>query len=138
MINGDISNETSPRIIVHVDVVAESEVVEDKKFLKTTVERKVTKMNREALSELWRLADRFGLSVELAAYEEDSWTQELLNGIMDKLDRRGANPFNYAELYTDVWEFIDDLPYRQNFKGVVDTRERVAMYGSYGLELQNL
>jgi hypothetical protein len=41
LINGDISNETSPRLIVVIDVVVESEIVESKKFLKTKLERKV-------------------------------------------------------------------------------------------------
>ena len=138
MINGDISNETSPRITVHVDVVANSEVVEDKKFLRTSVERKVIDMNRLALAELWRLSDRFPMSIELVAYAEDYWTQEQLDTIMAKLDRRGANPFNYAELYDSVDEFVSDLPYRNNFKGMIDTRDRVARYGSFGIEMSNL
>jgi hypothetical protein len=57
---------------------------------------------------------------------------------MDKLDRRGGNPFNYAELYTDMDDFIAEIPYRNNLKGVVDLPERVARYGSWGIELNNL
>ena len=138
MKGGDISNETPPRIIVVIDVVAESEIEETRKFLKSSVGRKVTKLNNQAGSQLWILANRYGLSVELAGFENDSWTQEHLDAVMDKLDRRGGNPFNYAELYIDIDDFISELPYRNNLKGVVDLRERVARYGSWGIELENL
>lgn len=138
MLNGDISNETSPRIIVLIDVVANSIVDESKKLLRSTTERKVTGVNNVALSHLWNISDKFGLSVELAAFESELWTQEHLDKLMDKLERRGGNPFNYAELYLNIEDFIGDLPYRANLKGVIDLRERVARYGSWGIELDNL
>lgn len=138
MINGDISNETSPRIIVVIDVVANSEIVEDRKLLRTVTERKVTSLNHLALSHLWNMSDKYGLSVELAGFENEYWTQEHLDKFMDKLDRRGGNPFNYAELYSDTNDFVGELPYRSNLKGVIDLRERVARYGSWGIELNNL
>lgn len=138
MQGGDISNETSPRIIVVVDVVALSSIDEDKKFLRTTHERKLDKLNNIALSQLWNISSKYGLSVELAAFADELWTQELLEKIMDKLERRGGNPFNYAEMYDSIDEFIGELPYRNNLKGVIDIRERVARYGSAGIELENL
>lgn len=138
MQGGDISNETAPRIIVVVDVVAFSSVEEDKKFLRSTQERVLNKLNNPALSHLWNLSSKYGLSVELAAFADDLWTQELLDKIMDKLERRGGNPFNYAELYDSIDEFIGELPYRTNLKGVIDIRERVARYGSAGIEIDNL
>jgi hypothetical protein len=138
MKNGDISNETPPRIIVLIDVVAVSEMVDTKKLLRTTQEKKITRLNALALKQLWDLGNKYGLSLELAAYESDDWTQQHLDSFMARLDRRGANPFNYAELYTDIDNFIDDLPYRANFKGVIDLPGRVARYGSWGVELENL
>jgi len=138
MINGDISNETSPRIIVVIDVVAKSEIEEERKLLRSVTERKVLSLNHLALSHLWNIADKYGLSVELAAFQSELWTQDHLDKFMDKLDRRGGNPFNYAELYNDMEDFIGELPYRTNLKGVVDLRERVARYGSWGIELDNL
>jgi hypothetical protein len=138
LINGDISNESSPRIIVLVDVVVNSELAEERKLLRTTTERKVTGLNHVALSQLWNLANKYGLSVELAAFQKELWTQEQLDTIMEKLERRGGNPFNYAEIYSSIEEFIGELPYRANLKGVIDLRERVARYGSWGIELNNL
>jgi len=138
LINGDISNETSPRIIVVIDVVANSEIIEEKKLLRTITQRKVTSLNHLALSHLWNMSDKYGLSVELAGFEDEYWTQEHLDKFMDKLDRRGGNPFNYAELYSDINDFVGELPYRSNLKGVIDLRERVARYGSWGIELNNL
>jgi hypothetical protein len=138
MRGGDISNETPPRIIVVIDVVAQSEIEETRKFLKSSTSRKITKLNNPALSQLWILANRYGLSVELAGFETEGWSQEDLDTVMDKLDRRGGNPFNYAELYTDIDDFISELPYRNNLKGVIDLQGRVARYGSWGIELENL
>ena len=66
------------------------------------------------------------------------WAQSHLDSFMERLERRGGNPFNYAELYSDIDEFISELPYRTNLKGVVDLRERIARYGSWGIELNNL
>lgn len=138
MINGDISNESSPRIIVLIDVVVNSELEEERKILRSVTERKVTGLNHRALSHLWNLADKYGLSVELAGFQSEFWTQVQLDTIMDKLERRGGNPFNYAELYSDIDDFIGELPYRNNLRGVIDLRERVARYGSWGIELDNL
>jgi len=138
LINGDISNETSPRVIVMIDAVVTSEIVEERKLMRVAKERKVTSLNHLALSHLWNIANKYGLSLELAGIEKEHWSQEHLDKLMDKLDRRGGNPFNYAELYTSLDDFIGEIPYRNNLKGVVDLREKVARYGSYGIELNNL
>ena len=138
MQNGDLSNESSPRIIIIIDVVAKSELVENKGFLNRTLKRTKIVPHNVPLSQIWNVANKFGLSVELAAFENELWTQEDLDAFMDRLERRGGNPFNYAELYNDIDDFISDLPYRNNLKGVVDLRERVARYGSWGIEISNL
>lgn len=139
MKGGDISNETSPRIIVVIDVVVNSDVVDTPRLLRsTTQERKVSGLNNLALSQLWNVSNKYGLSVELAGFQSELWTQEILDSLMARLDSRGGNPFNYAELYTDMNDFIGELPYRNNLKGVVDLRERVVRYGSWGIELNNL
>jgi hypothetical protein len=139
MKGGDISNETPPRIIVNVDVVCSSEMMETKTFFKgTTKTRKVTGIYNSVLSKLWMLGNKHGLSVELAGIATEDWTSEHLQKLMDRLDNRGGNPFNYSELYDDLEHLISELPYRANLKGVIDIRERVARYGSWGIELNNL
>lgn len=139
MIGGDISNETPPRIIVVIDVVVKSEVLEKRRvLLPSSEERKIMGLDHLALSHLWNVSNKYGLSVELAGFAGDLWTAEQLDTIMDRLDRRGANPFNYAEIYIDIDDFIAELPYRPNLKGVIDLPERVARYGSKGVELYNL
>lgn len=139
MKGGDISNETSPRIIVSIDVVVKSEIKEQKRvFMPTTEERVIVDLDRLALSHLWNIANKYGLSLELAAFGSDHWTQNQMNVFMDRLDRRGTNPFNYAEVYDNIDDFIGDLPYRPNLQGVIDLPERVARYGSKGVELYSL
>lgn len=139
MKGGDISNETPPRIIVVIDTVVESELVEKKTLLLPgKVQRVTSKLKNAQLSHLWNISYKYGLSVELAAFADERWSQGDLDKLMDKLDRRGGNPFNYAELYDSIDDFIGELPYRANLKGVVDLRSRVARYGSWGIELENL
>ena len=139
MMNGDLSNEVSHRIIVNIEVVVKSELEEERKLLGgKKLTRKVTGLNNPALSHIWNISFKFGLSVELAAFADDYWTQEQLDKLIEKLEKRGGNPFNYAELYDSIEDFIGELPYRNNLKGVIDTRQRVARYGSWGVELDNL
>lgn len=139
MQNGDISNESSPRIIVVVDVVTKSEVEEPNRLLITKKsKRKILSLDNLALSHLWNVSSKYGLSVELAGFESELWTQEHLDSLMERLENRGGNPFNYAQVYANIDDFISELPYRNNLRGVVDLRERVARYGSRGVELLNL
>jgi hypothetical protein len=138
LINGDISNGSPSRLIVVIDAVASSEIETSRKFLKEVTTRGPIQLNLPALSQLWRLGNKYPLSIEVAAFGDELWEQSHLDQLMGRLDRRGGNPFNYAELYPTMREFIEDIPYRNNLQGVVDLRERVARYGSYGLELFNL
>jgi hypothetical protein len=136
--NGDISNETPARIIVLADVVANRKEETTRKLLRSKTSFAIGDLKKMEISKLWTLTNRYGLSVELAGIEEEGWDQTLLDKVMDILDRRGGNPFNFAQVYTSTQELVDDLPYRVNLKGVVDVRGRVAMYGSKGVELDNL
>jgi len=136
---GDISNETSPKIVVVIDVVGTVVTEEvNKGFLRKEKIQRVKTIDLKNVSQLWNLGNKYGLSIELAAFASDGWTQETLEEVMEKLERRVSNPFNYAEVYADIEELISVLPYRANLKGVVDVQERVARYGSYGVELNNL
>jgi hypothetical protein len=139
MLRGDISNETPPRIIVIIDVAVQSELSEEKKLLrKSEMIRKVTSLNNAQLSKLWNAAFNYGLAVELAAFENEGWTQEHIDKLMNRLDNRGGNPFNYAELYSSFQDLVGELAYRTNLKAVIDLPGQVVRYGSWGMELQNL
>lgn len=137
MKGGDISNETSPRIIVLAEAVVKSELVEEGSWLNKKTVRKISSLNNLALSRLWLVANRYGLSVELAGLASEGWTQEHLDNIMDKLERRGGNPFNYAELYDTLEEFRNEFPYRPNLKGVVSDGKSL-LFGSWGIDLENI
>jgi hypothetical protein len=137
MRGGDISNETPPRIIVMIEAVVDSELLEERVLLVKRTSRKIKNLNNLALSQLWTVSDKYGLSVELAAFAEELWTQEHLNTVMDKLERRGGNPFNYAELYDSLDDFRGELPYRANLKGVVSDGKS-GFFGSLGIDLNNL
>lgn len=138
MIRGDISNETPPRIIVTIDVVVDSEQEESRKLFRVELTRKVKSLRNPELSRLWNASFNYGLAVELAAFEEDGWSQQDLDRLMTRLDNRGGNPFNYSELFPSFHDLVSELPYRPNLKAVIDTPNQVARYGSWGLDLANL
>ena len=143
MKNGDISNETSPKIVVVAEVVAniiQPETPKRTGLFKGKDKESQAKLdiNYKEVSHLWNLGNKYGLSIELAGFEDAGWTVELLESLMESLERKVSNPFNYSETYKDIDQFIQLLPFRGNLRGVVDLRERVARYGSYGVELDNL
>jgi hypothetical protein len=91
-----------------------------------------------AANKLWQLSNNYAFSLELAGFESEGWTEELLDKAFEKLERRVVNPFNYWQLYEDPHELIGALPYRANVKAVIDVPGRVAMYGSAGVQLDNI
>jgi hypothetical protein len=139
MKGGDISNETPFKIIVLADVVATLSAPETKRKLFKT-EKQIPDMliNLKEVAHIWNVGNKYGISVELAGYADAGWDTALLDSLMETLERRVSNPFNYAELYADPDELVQVLPYRSNLKGVIDLPSRVARYGSYGVELSNL
>jgi hypothetical protein len=84
------------------------------------------------------LSNNYAISLELAAFAEDGWTEELLDRAFEKLERRVVNPFNYWQLYENADELVMGLPYRPNLKAVIDIPGRVARYGSAGVEIGNI
>lgn len=135
MLGGDISNATPRRLIVVADVIGQSEVETNRKLFKEVHTRTKMSFDNRVLSYLWRFADQHGLAVELVAFEDEHWSQEYLDKLMERLDARGANPFNYAEVYPAWEDFVNDLPYRPNLQGVVDLPNRSARYGSFYFSL---
>lgn len=138
MKGGDISNVSSPQVIVTTDVVIkligeETGVL----FLKKT-EYKLGDIQVLEANKLWQVSSNYGLSLELAGFADQGWTEELLDKAFEKLERRVVNPFNYHQLYESVDELVGLIPYRPNLKGVIDLPERVARYGSAGVEIGNI
>lgn len=138
MKNGDISNVSSPQIICVTDVTVKLEEEVSRRLLVKQTSFKVGAIDVLAANKLWLLTNNYGLSLELAGFEDQGWTEELLDKAFEKLERRVVNPFNYWQLYENTEELVGLLPYRPNLKGVIDVPERVARYGSAGVEIGNL
>lgn len=138
MKGGDIDNVSSPQVICVTDVVIDLKVEEERKLLTKKSVTILGDINLLAVNQLWKLANEYGISLELSGFETEGWTKELLEKAFERLERRVVNPFNYWELYESVDELVGMLPYRPNLKGVIDIPGRVARYGSAGVELQNL
>lgn len=138
MKNGDISNVSSPQVICLTDVVIGLVEEETKKLLSKKIEKKIGSIDLQNANKLWLLSNNYGISLELAGFEDQGWTEELLDKAFEKLERRVVNPFNYWQLYENVEELVGLLPYRANLRGVIDVPGRVARYGSAGVEIDNL
>ena len=138
MKGGDIDNVSSPQVICTTDVVIPLKIEEERGFFTKKNTHVLGDVNLLAANKLWLLSNNYGLSLELSGFATDGWTEELLDKAFERLERRVVNPFNYWELYEDVNELVGMLPYRPNLKGVIDIPDRVARYGSAGVELNNL
>jgi len=138
MKNGDISNVSSPQVICVTDVVINLIEEEERKFLGKKLTHKLGNIDMLAANKMWRLANEYGISLELAGFESNGWSEDLLDKALEKLERRVVNPFNYWQLYEDADELVGTIPYRANLRGVIDIPGRVARYGSAGVELNNL
>jgi hypothetical protein len=135
---GDISNVSSPQVIATTTLVVSLKEVEERKLLSRKVTHVIDGIDMLAANKLWTLANNYGISLELAGFADQGWTEELLDKTFEKLERRVVNPFNYWELYDSVDELVGTLPYRANLRAVIDVPGQVARYGSAGVELDNL
>jgi hypothetical protein len=138
MKNGDISNVSSPQVVCVTDLVIGLAEVETKTFLSKKISFKIGKIDAQNANKLWIMSNKYEISLELAGFESEGWTEELLDKAFDTLERRVVNPFNYWQLYEDVDELIAGLPYRPNLKAVLDIPNRVARYGSAGVQIDNI
>jgi hypothetical protein len=138
MKNGDISNVSSPQVICVTDVVVSLVQEETKSFLSKKITSKVGSVEGLNANKLWIMSNNYGISLEMAGFADQGWTEELLEKAFEKLERRVVNPFNYWQLYEDPEELVIGLPYRPNLKAVIDIPNRVARYGSAGVEIGNI
>lgn len=138
MKGGDIDNVSSPQVICTTNVVIKLLEGETGVLFLKKKEYKLGEVDLLNLNRLWRASNKFGLSLELAAFEEEGWTEEFLEKAFERFERRAVNPFNYYQLYSDVNELVGMMPYRPNLKGVIDISDRVARYGSAGVEIDRI
>lgn len=138
MKNGDISNVSSLQVVCLTDVVVGLVEEETRRLLSKKTEHKIGNIDLQNANKLWILANKYGVSLELAGYADQGWTEDLLEKAFDKLEKRVVNPFNYWQLYDDPDELVMGIPYRANLRGIIDIPGRVARYGSAGVQIENM
>jgi hypothetical protein len=135
MLKGDISNELPRRVIVVVDTFIDIDVKVKKQFKVIPVSKKVETFNRSTLSRLYVFSQRVGYTLELVSF---SHTEEQLEALVDKLDKKGTNPFRYFTVYEAIDHLVQELPYRPEVVGVLDLPTRLLRYGHWGMDFSQL
>lgn len=135
MLKGDISNELPKRVIVVVDTFIDIDVKVKKKFKVIPVTKKTETFNRSTLSKLYVFAQRVGYTLELVSF---SHTEDQLEQLVNKLDKKGTNPFRYFTSYEAIDHLIQELPYRPEVVGVLDLPTRLLRYGHWGMDFSQL
>lgn len=131
MRKGDISNELPKRVIVTTDVFLKVDVSVKKKYkIFSTVEKNKT-IRRDILSRLYLFTTNRGVTLELASFDME---EEELAVFVDRLDNAGTNPFRYFTSYESVNHLVQELPYRPEVIGVLDTPDKLLRYGHWGLD----
>lgn len=131
MRKGDISNELTKRVIVTTDVFLKVDVSVKKKYkIFSTVEKNKT-IRRDILSRLYLFTTNRGVTLELASFD---MSEEELAKFVDRLDNAGTNPFRYFTSYESVNHLVQELPYRPEVIGVLDTPDKLLRYGHWGLD----
>ena len=129
MRKGDISNELPKRVIVTTDVFLKVDITVKKKFkVFSTVEKNKT-VRRDILSRLYLFTTNRGVTLELASFD---MSEEELEKFVDRLDNAGTNPFRYFTSYESVQHLVQELPYRPEVIGVLDTPDKLLRYGHWG------
>jgi hypothetical protein len=75
---GDISNVSSPQVIATTTLVVSLKEVEERKLLSRKVTHVIDGIDMLAANKLWTLANNYGISLELAGFADQGWTEELL------------------------------------------------------------
>jgi hypothetical protein len=135
MLKGDISNELPKRVIVVVDTFIDIDVQVKKQFKIIPVSKKVETFNRSTLSRLYVFSQRVGYTLELISF---SHTEEQLEDLINKLDKKGTNPFRYFTAYEAIDHLVQELPYRPEVIGVLDLPTRLLRYGHWGMDFSQL
>lgn len=128
MQGGDISNASPKMLMVHLDVLTDSETKEIKRrFLPGTVTRVERVLNLRAAAGFYRSSRQFD-GITLTCFTTDG---QPLREWEERLDRLGINPFRYFESYPSEKALLSEMPYMGNsLIGVVDTLDRALTWGS--------
>jgi hypothetical protein len=131
MRKGDISNELPKRVIVTTDVFLKVNISVKKKYKVFSTTEKTKSVRRDILSRLYLFTTNRGVTLELASFDMN---EEELSVFIDRLDNMGTNPFRYFTAYESVNHLVQELPYRPEVIGVLDTPDKLLRYGHWGLD----
>lgn len=130
MIRGDIS-EAIPRRILITNRAISDKTESEKKFLWFKTGTTVThSYNREIMAMLWKFVEKTGAALELVVFEEDGISDD---EAMQLLEAFGTSPINYGRLYESTDDLVEDLPFRPEVLGVLDTPEYRGRYGGWSI-----
>lgn len=134
MQGGDLSNESPPTVMVHVDLLTTVHPVARQLLQPSTWsgvdERKV---DVRKMAALYQRARKMNVTFECFCTDGSS-----LDSVEEYLDRMGTNPFRYFTTYGSIEDVLAEMTYRNNLLGVVDLSSRGLQYGSKFVAFENL
>ena len=135
MRNGDISNELPKRILVTTDAFSIVESNITKRFKVIPKVNKELKIRKDILSRFYLFTSKKGVTLELISY---AINDEDLAELLLTLDAMGTNPFRYSRAYDSIEAVVNDLPYRPEVLGVIDSPKNLLRYGHWGMDFNYL
>lgn len=135
MEHGDISNASSPRLMVSYELVTQTTFTTNKFLGLTTGITTRRVFDVVALNRLWYYTSRSAVTLELINFGVD---QTEATARLDELDTHFVNPFNHSTAWSGIDELLATLPYRPDVIGVADIPERQARYGLRGMGIDHL
>lgn len=136
MQHGDIDNTPSPRWLITLEALTGGAPVPAKKWRNTWAQiASETPIERQVLGRLWQFTDHTACRFELVTF---GLPTEYTDALLQRLDEMGVHPIFLATPYEDRKALQNELAYRPDVQGVVDTREGVLWWGVRGREVVNL
>ena len=135
MERGDISNESPPRVLVHLDVVVQRKPEISKVLGIIPVMKMIQSYDPMALNRLWLFTSRNSVNLELF---DVGCSKEDMDQVYEEIDSAGTNPFRWVSAHRSNQTLVSSLAYRPEVIGVVDIPERAFRYGSKYFDLERV
>lgn len=130
MMNGDISNDSPPSVLVNLDVLAVPDVRIHRILGLFPVTRMEHRVDMRMASALHRVA-----SASSYTWEAFSIGMDDADAVVESLEQLGLNPFRWSFAVDSPQALMREVAYRRTVVAIVDRSSRALAYGSLYVDL---